>query len=182
MTHQFARLLWTAITVFSLLISPLVSAHGGEDDEAVAKPLDASLAPRFEVDSEAVELVGVLADKNLVIYLDHIDSNAPVEGAQIEVEGSGIKGTAMAMGDGVYQLPAAALSKPGKYPLTITVEAGDISDLLSADLEIGAAVEAVAPTTQPLRKWWYGAGIALLLGLGGFIILRRRRQLKLENA
>ena len=178
MIHKITTIVLAAIAASLLLISPMAFAHGGEDDEAIAKPLDVSIAPRFEVHGDAVELVGVLVDKNLVIYLDRIDSNAPIENAQIEIEGSGIKGTATDMSDGVYQLPAAALSKPGKFPLTITLEAGEISDLLSGNLEVGAAAEAVVPATQASNKWWFAAGIGLLLVASGFIAPRLRRQQK----
>ena len=178
MIHKIATILWAAMAASLLLISPMAFAHGGEDDEAIAKPLDISIAPRFEAHGDAAELVGVLADKNLVIYLDRIDNNAPIEGAQIEIEGPGLKGIATAMNDGVYQLPAAALIQPGIYPLTITVQAGEISDLLSANLEVGAAVEAVVPANQPSHKWWFAAGIGLLLVASGFIALRLRHQPK----
>ena len=178
MIHKIATILWAAMAASLLLISPMASAHGGEDDEALVKPLGISITPRFEVHGDAVELVGVLADKNLVIYLDRLDNNEPVEGAQLDIEGSGIKGTATAISDGIYQLPAAALIQPGIYPLTITVQAGEISDLLSANLEVGAAVEAVVPATQPSHKWWFAAGMGLLLAASSFIAMRLRRQPK----
>jgi hypothetical protein len=64
-----------------------------------------------------------LPTRNLLIYVDRASDNGPIQGAQIEVEGPGIKGVATAMADGVYQLPAAALAQAGKYPLTLTIQA-----------------------------------------------------------
>jgi hypothetical protein len=90
------------LLTLSSLSAPLI-AHEGHDHGAAAKPADVRLAPRFEVRSEDVEIVGVLADKSLLIYVDRASDNVPVRGAQIEVDGSGIKGVASEMADGVYQ-------------------------------------------------------------------------------
>lgn len=153
-------------------------AHEGHEHDATVKPADIRLTPRFETRSEGVEIVGVLADKNLVIYLDNAVDNAPVQGAQIEVEGQEIKGVAREMADGVYQLPVASLIKPGKHPLTISVQAGEIVDLLAATLEVGEARDAQASTGRADRQWWLFAGIPLVLLSGGLIARRLRRQPK----
>ena len=161
-----------------LLLNSLVSvAHEGEDHEPASKPADVRISPRFEVTSEQVEIVGVLADKNLVIYLDRADDNSPIENAKIEIEGAGFKGVASAFGDGIYQLPVKSI-QAGKYPLTITLEAGEISDLLSAELEVAAVEQAIAPTNQTFSHWWFYAGIAFLIAIGAFIAIRQRRQPK----
>ncbi len=136
---------WIAAILSALsFLSSQVIAHEGHDHGATAKPADVRLAPRFEVRSEDVEIVGVLADRNLLLYLDRASDNAPIQGAQIEVEGPGIKGVATAMGDGVYQLPAAALAPAGKYPLMLTIQAGEIVDLLAATLEVGEVPAATS--------------------------------------
>lgn len=151
-------------------------AHEGHDHGAAAKPADVRLAPRFELRSEELELVGVQAGQNLIIYLDRAADNAPIPGAQIEIEGQGIKGVATEMADGVYQLSAPALAQAGQYPLTITIQAGDIVDLLAASLEIGEVAAAASETGQPARNWWLYAGAPLLLLAGGLIVRRLRRQ------
>lgn len=170
---------WAALKAFIaailLTLSMPLLAHEGHDHGAAAKPADIRLAPRFELRSEDLELVGVLAGKNLIIYLDRAD-NAPVSGAQIEIEGQGIKGVAAEMTDGVYQLAAPSLTQAGKYPLTITVQAGEIVDLLSVSLEVGEAAAAVTDAGHPARNWWLYAGTPLLLLAGGLIVRRLRRQ------
>lgn len=169
--------LMLAATAISLLTSFSSVAHEGEDHEPASKPADVRISPRFEVISEQVEMVGVLADKNLVIYLDRAEDNSPIEDAKIEIEGSGFKGVATAFGDGVYQLPVKSI-QPGKYPLTITLEAGEISDLLSADLEVAAVEQGSAPANKTFNQWWLYIGIAFLIAIGAFITMRRARQPK----
>lgn len=170
-SNTFAAALLLALSL------PLL-AHEGHDHEAAAKPADVRLAPRFELRSDDLELVGVLAGKELVIYLDRTTDNAPIPGAQIEIEGQGIKGIATEMADGVYQLSATALAQAGKYPLTITIQAGEIADLLAANLEIGEVTAAVPDAAHPGRNWWLYAGTPLLLLAGGWIVRRLRRQPK----
>ena len=169
--------LMLAATAISLMTSFSSVAHEGEEHEPASKPADVRISPRFEVISEQVEMVGVLADKNLVIYSDRADDNVPIENAKIEVEGTGFKGIATAFGDGVYQLPVQSIP-PGKYPLTITLEAGEVSDLLSADLEVARVEQGPVPINKTFNKWWLYIGIAFLIAIGGFMLMRRARQPK----
>ena len=164
------------ITAILLALSMPLLAHEGHDHEAATKPADVRLAPRFELRSEDFELVGVLAGKDLIIYLDRAADNAPVPGAQIEIEGQGIKGVATEMANGVYQLSVPPLTQAGKYPLTITVQAGEIVDLLSANLEIGEIAPAMPDDGHSDRNWWFYAGTPLLLLAGGLLVRRLRRQ------
>lgn len=168
---------WMAAILLALFsLSAPVVAHEGHDHGATAKPADVRLAPRFEVLSEDVEVVGVLADRNLLIYLDRVSDNRPIQGAQIEVEGPGIKGVAAAMADGVYQLPAAALAQAGKYPLTLTIQTGDSVDLVAATLEVGEAPAAASAEEKAERPWWLIAGISLVLVSGGLVMRRQAKE------
>ncbi|WP_265941910.1 carboxypeptidase-like regulatory domain-containing protein [Dechloromonas sp. A34] len=164
------------ITAILLALSMPLLAHEGHDHEAATKPADVRLAPRFELRSEDFELVGVLAGKELIVYLDRAADNAPVPGAQIEIEGQGINGVATEMANGIYQLSVPPLTPAGKYPLTLTIQAGEIVDLLSANLEIGHVAAAVTDAGHPDRNWWFYAGTPLLLLAGGLIVRRLRRQ------
>jgi len=175
-TSAAACLAAILLALFSL--SAPVIAHEGHDHEATAKPADVRLAPRFEVRNEDMEIVGVLADRNLLIYVDRASDNRPIEGAQIEVEGPGIKGVASAMADGVYQIPAAVLAQAGKYPLMLTIQAGESVDLLAATLEVGEVPVAASAEENSERPWWLFAGISLLLLCGGLVARRLRRQAK----
>ena len=62
-------------------------AHDGHDNAPAAAPAQA--APRFALDSELFELVGVVNGHTLALYLDRADDNRPVPGVQLAAaEGS----------------------------------------------------------------------------------------------
>ena len=166
-----------AASAIFLLTSFSATAHEGEEHEPATKPADVRILPRFEAISEQVEIIGVLADKSLVIYLDHAADNSPIEDAKIEIEGNGFKGVATVLGDGVYQLPVKSIPS-GKYPLTITLEAGEVSDLLSAELEVAAVEQVTEPINKTFSNWWIYPSIAFLIAIVAFITMRLRRQPK----
>jgi LPXTG-motif cell wall-anchored protein len=153
-----------------------VWAHGGEDHgDAVAPPTPGDTAPRASARTEDFELLAVLAGGRLTLYLDRNADNAPVAGALLEVESGAFKAVAKEVAPAVYALPADAFAKPGKYPLTISVQAGETADLLTATLDL-AAPEPAVEHVHTRDEWavWGGAGIVLLAGIG-LVVLRRRR-------
>ena len=165
------------ITAFFLFAPLTIFAHGDEDHGAPAPSVTRSVAPRAVASSEEFEAVAVLEGKKLLLHLDRFASNAPVTGAKVEIEGGGLKGTAAETSPGVYALDAASIA-PGKHPLTISIEAGESADLLSATLDIAPApVGAAQDYGWSVLMAWMSAG-ALVLVSGMLWVIRRRKQLK----
>jgi hypothetical protein len=164
----------------SMLIAALsfsAWAHGGEDHGSEALPVpSAATAPRAVAQSEDFELVAVLEGKNLTLNLDRFATNEPVSDAQIEIESGALKITATPVAPGVYSMPAEAFARAGKYPLAISVQAGELSDLLATALEVPPAAVSADPD-KPWNRWpvWGGSG-ALLVVAAGFIAARRRNK------
>lgn len=171
------------LSVAGLVLFPLlVWAHGGEDHgDAPVQAVIASSTQRLSTQTDQFELVGVLHDKVLTLYLDQFGSNTPVPKAQIELESGSWKATATEVSPAVYTVPAELLGQPGKYPMTITVQAGEDTDLMDATLEVGpdSAAGASASTSAAHShfwgEWavWGGAGA---LALAGVALVARRRQ------
>jgi hypothetical protein len=174
-----------SLCVVALANGNLAMAHGDEahGDEGPVKPTPIALsASPTEAHSDAFELVAMMADNKLIIYLDDFASNAPVTGASIEVEGSGLSGMALESSDGVYSMAADAIAKmpPGsKVPLMITIEAGEHSDVLTTTLEtpVTTAAEEVAAHSRAGKVFWL---IAVVVGFAivALIVIRRRQQRK----
>ncbi len=166
------------IAFVATAIVPLLAwPHGGEDHSHDASPVMATdIAPRVAAQTEEFELVAVKEDKRLILYLDRFSSNEPVADAQIEVESGAFKAVAVQVAPGVYSLPGEAFNEPGKYPLTISVQAGDSADLLTATLDLAPPEVGVAHVPGWDRWAAWGASGALLLAGAGLVAVRRRKQ------
>lgn len=168
-----------SIVLMSLSLS--VYAHGDEEHAGAAPVPSQSVAPRALASTEEFEMVAVLDAKKMSIYLDRFASNEPVLKAKVEVEGAGVKAYAKETSPGVYEIELPLL-KPGKYPLTMTLEAGDVNDLLSTSLDIESpAVSAQHNGKLPLLSLWSVATV-LVLALSVFIYLVIRRHRKIQKA
>ena len=145
--------------------------HGGHGAPSSALP--ATLAPRVEAQSESFELVGMLEGEKLTLYLDHFATNEPVTNAAIEIASGEFKATTLSTGEGIYTASAAALTKPGQYPLVFTIRAANETDLLNGTLGVPPPPGAVS---HP-HVWseWLVWIIGVLVGLTGIAWLWRRR-------
>ena len=115
----------------------------------------------------------------LTLYLDRFATNAPVGGATVEVESGAFKAVAKQVEPGVYTVAGQAFAKPGRYPLTISVQSDDGADLLDASLQYEAPKAsastpslASAPVWRKLAGWVVGT--ALVLAIAGWAWRRRR--------
>ncbi|BAL26750.1 hypothetical protein [Azoarcus sp. KH32C] len=171
-----------AATLAAALAAPwLAWGHEGHahDDAPPAVQALASRSPRFEAQTDDLEVVGVLEAGELTLYIDRRLTNEPLAGAQVEVEGAGVTGTATESAPATYRLPFA-MPAAGRHPLALTVQAGDLADLVAAELDIAppSGAPALAPAasgTPPWLPWSLGGALALV---GVSVIARRglRRQ------
>ena len=159
--------------LLSAALSASSFAHEGHDHEpgpASQAPAASEGARRFSAASDLFELVGALDGQRLTIWLDRYADNAPVTGAAIELEVGDRKAVARPEGDRyLAELPQAPA--PGTLPVTVTVLAGDESDLLVGELVVpqaqapaGAALAAPAgagPGGQPSATDWRSASALL---------------------
>lgn len=181
------RLILTACAALSLGMAALVApahAHGDNGHSHGETPAPtAPASPRVVAEGSDLELVATAEGHTLTIYLDDRATNAPVEGARVEVMGEGIAQTAAReIGNGVYEIEADWVDEPGTRALTFTVIAGNTADLLAGLLAIPAAAE----DDHGAASWWTTVAsrpelwlLALTLGLGGFFLGFAFRPLRL---
>jgi len=163
-----------AILLIAALPAP-VAAHAGHDDpEPII--LGPSL-PRVEAASDDFELVAVLSNRQLTIYLDRFATNETIAAATIAVSAAGGDPVnAEAQPDGSFVMRAKWLDTPGKHDLSFTIIAGDTTDLLAATLDIPPTATAAATTpVRHIRAWLGSRAEPVALGLavvfGGLITL-----------
>lgn len=167
--------------LYSAVTSGLALAHEGHDHGPQAPAAPASVLPRGEAHSESLELVAVAQGTALILYLDDYRSNAPVDGASLEIETPDGPKPARALGNGVYRLDAPFLAKGGDIGLIVTVAAGERNDIFPVAIEIPVAPAEAGPDAHAgwldrVRHSPIAAGsLGFLLG-SAFIWMLRRRQ------
>jgi membrane fusion protein, heavy metal efflux system len=155
-------------------------AHEGHDHGPRPVPTQANAAPRGEAKSSAFELVAIAQGTELVIYLDKLATNEPVQGASVEVETPDGSASATAA-NGFYRLKAPWLTKPGHVDLIVTVTVDNNADVMPVSLDIPdrvatpgsgewtARISALFEPTVVLS-----AGFGLVLGIALMSFGRRR--------
>lgn len=155
------------------IILPAQAGDGHDHGDAPAASAGVAL-PRFSATSETYELVGILHERKLSLYLDHAGDNSPVKDAKLELEISGKAVAVNNIGEGEFEATLATEPQPGELPVTATVVAGNDSDLLATNLDIHTESHADQKTGglpwQPVV-----AGAALLLAVVGALRLKRNR-------
>jgi hypothetical protein len=179
-------LAFAAAALITILGSGALRAHEGhvhEDEQTPRAP--ATMSPRGEVKSEKLELVVVVQDRTLVIYLDEFISNAPIEHAKVEIETPDGPKTAAPRGNGIYRIEAPFLDKSGKIDLIVSVTNGDSNDIMPVSLDLDAARSREAAIAHEgllheIAEWftesrWSAALAGFALGAVMVFMLRRRR-------
>lgn len=171
------------LRIFVLLIS-LFSANtfagpGHDHGDEGAKAPTGPVSPRFEAHSDLFEVVGILGSKELAIFVDRFADNAPVRQAKVELESGSLKAVGEFNAEtGDYHFPGAAFQKPGSYPVSLTITAGDDIDILAANLVVPDPHAGHAHAAEtPKWMWWAGGG-AVVVAIAFIAVLRRQRSAK----
>ena len=157
------------------LLSPLAIAGPGHDHGDTAPQATGSALPRFAATSEDLELVGIVTGKLITLYLDRFKDNSPVNDAQIEIDIAGSKYKAQKHGVGEYEVILKDKLKPGVIAITATIQAGELNDLLAAELDLHA--DEQEPSHGYSWKGialWTGAGLFALMALGAIVRFRQQ--------
>lgn len=168
-----------ALFLGAVIALPVWAGGDSSDGHTHAAPepvLAVAAAPRAVATTEEFEVVAVVEGKHLMVYVDRFASNEPVAKAKVEVEGAGLKGFASEAAAGTYAMNLAAAIPPGKHPLTISIEAGDSTDLLSATLDTSVATSDAVHVHYWSEWVVWSVGALALLASGALLALRRSRQ------
>lgn len=163
-TYRLART--TRMLLACLLLTVQVPLFAGEGHSHDAAPVGTAgpALPRFTAHSDLFEAVGVLDGAEFSVLIDRYETNEPVLGAQVELESGSLKSQLAYHADHAgYSMPSEAFKKPGTYAITLTVTAGDQTDLLTGELVVPDP-EAAHANDAPIKPCglWTGGAIALL--------------------
>lgn len=162
--------------VAALMFSMAAFASPGHDHGEGAVASVGTGLPRFSAVSELFELVGVLNGKQLTLYLDHAATNAPVKDATLDFEWSGTRLKTEPHGEGEFIAMLAELPKPDVIAISLTVTAGQDTDLLAGEFDLRPAAAAGTAVHRDMKPWLVGAGAAIVLALFAAWVIKGRRK------
>lgn len=175
--HWLTRMCLASVLAF-FFTQPVLSGPGhdhGHDhgnDSAVVET-----SPRVTAESETYELVGILKDGKLVIYLDRKIDTSPVTNAKIELLIGAAQGLAKPQPDGTYFFQDPILAQHGDKEVIATITEGKIQDLLVGSLAENHEGHAHTKVTEKanhssetslakgLEAPYFIAGLALFIGI-----------------
>lgn len=157
------------------------AAHGDEPHGDEPHPVAAATtgAPRIEAATETFEMVGRLENGALTLFINRFETSEPVLQAKVELESGDRKATADFRADqGSYVVNepklVQALAQAGTHPLVVTVTSGEEADLLDATLHVAAVKGTDEDRELPLNTALAGAFGLGALGVGGFVLRKKR--------
>ncbi|MEN9502347.1 MAG: hypothetical protein RI964_1632 [Pseudomonadota bacterium] len=150
---------WIAALCGGVLLgmaAPLSFAHGGEDHSHAQETTAPLLSPtsggvRWELQSPDVELLGIINDGKLTLYVDHFATNEPLANASVELESKGQTLKLQTDANGMVQADAGWLAKPAHYELMATVQAKVVNDLLVGKIDTVPDNVPTAAGDKPTR-------------------------------
>lgn len=174
--NRFLSRLTGPIIAFAFLSSFAIASpgHDHSHDEA-PQAATGPAAPRFEAHSDLFEVVGVLSESELSVFVDRFADNAPVLKAKVELESGKTQGVGQFHEDhGDYSFDAKPFQKPGSYPISLTITAGDDVDILAGNLVVtnDAASHNHDESSSHIKR--SGLWIGGLIGLAAAIFFARR--------
>lgn len=162
------RSLHAASLALALLAASGARAHDGHDHGAPPPPISTTVAPRADASSTDLEMVVVARGGELEILIDRFRDNAPVTDAIVEVDGPTGLVAATAEG-GVYRVPAPWATPGGAVDLAVTIQAGDVVDVLTTTLTLPPVVaKPVAGSVVTPARAGDGGATGVGDGFGGW--------------
>lgn len=164
-----------------LLAFPLVSlASPGHDhgDEAPA-PTTQKAAPRFSMQSEQFEVVGILNGHHLQLYVDQAKTNAPVENATAELTLNGTPVPVALHQAGLFEAEIPEALEEEHLTVSMNLRTKTSTSTLTGELNLEQhphdepSTEEAHSHASPIAAYGVGAAALLLLAIG-FVILKKR--------
>ncbi|MDF0521004.1 efflux RND transporter periplasmic adaptor subunit [Bradyrhizobium yuanmingense] len=169
---------WLASLVFGL--SGAFGHEGHDHGDAEKTAVVSSAYPRIAARSELYEVVGILKDARLSVFIDDAATNEPVSDAALQVTiGDSAPIEASSRQDGVYTAPIPNGTPSGSVEVIFSINASRGNDLL-VDSFIPRA--EARPAQQKHASGWLlstraaiAASVLAALGFGGLFAYWKRR-------
>ncbi|MCA1529151.1 efflux RND transporter periplasmic adaptor subunit [Bradyrhizobium yuanmingense] len=169
---------WLASLVFGL--SGAFGHEGHDHGDAEKTAVVSSAYPRIAARSELYEVVGILKDGRLSVFIDDVATNEPVSDAALQVTiGDSAPIEASSQEDGVYTAPIPNGTPSGSVEVIFSISASRGNDLLVDSFVPRAEARPAEHKHEPGWLLSNRAAIAVsalaALGFGGLFAYWRRR-------
>jgi hypothetical protein len=166
------------LMLLALSTQSAVAGPGHDHGDAAPAASGAPTSPRFEAHSDLFEIVGVVNGSRMSLTIDRFATNEPVPNAKVELESGTFKGLGKFNAEQAdYDFEGLAFNKPGTYPISLTITAGDEVDILAGNLVIPDPEAGHAQSKESMPTWWiWAAAGAVLAGIAFVFFLSRRRR------
>lgn len=169
MSFRFAAAFGAVAITFAYAAGPALAHEGHEKRDAAAVSSEGSTAGTAST-STRFELVALATPSGLDIYIDEFATNAPVDGASVEIDTPEGPRTVRSQPGQPYRLDAEFVKKPGDYELVATIQAGGVLEILPFAVHI--AQQGESQPRQIETALGHNSGILhpyvlAALGLGG---------------
>jgi hypothetical protein len=167
--------------VLGLGLIAAIPSFAGEGHDHGDKPSEVTAGkPRFTASSDQFELVGVINDKTITLYLDHFVTNEPVKKATLTLDIDGKSLAVKPISDGLFEAALPAPFKSGTMAVSATLTAGNTTDLLAGELDL----HDQSPKTAAHGGVWdwvlhalpWAAGVLVLVAFAWLMVRRFMRR------
>ena len=147
MLTRVMRACTRVVLLFFISVSLGVFAHAGPGHDhdhgaSLSAQSKKPTNPRVTMMSDTYELVGILKDHALQIYLDRRSDTSPVTTAKIELTINGSSIAAKPQPDGSYLVESPVLDAHEKLEVVASITSGEMSDLLVGTLDATIAASS----------------------------------------
>jgi membrane fusion protein, heavy metal efflux system len=146
------------------------TAHEGHDHDKPAASAGSGL-PRGSIMSDDFQIVAILKNGELHLYLDRTATNEPVTNAAIEAETPDGPAKAEHQSDGSYRLSASWAKPDNKYELIFTVTAEAKVDVLALSVAVPTALKTGVHVSG--NSWIFP--ILVAFGIAGAVFVGVRK-------
>jgi hypothetical protein len=164
------------VLALTWIAAPPVRA--GETASDHASSGDAAAAPRIEVRSADLLLVGVVHGERMDLHLSQSVDNAPIRDATVVAVLRGATHAAVAAADGGYEFETPDLALPGAAVVEFRVTRGGATESLRGTLQ-GAATQRDEDKNGIRQYLWWVLNFGVCIG---FLMLYSRRRKAAEKA
>jgi hypothetical protein len=171
MSFRFAAAFGAVAILLAGAAGPALAHEDHEERAAAAVPASGSI-PGAESTSTRFELVALATPGGIDIYIDEFATNAPVDGAAVEIETPEGPKAAHSQPGQPYRLDADFVKKPGHYDLVATIQAGGVVDVLPFTVHVaqdGATLSQETAAVQDRNSGILQPYILAALVLGGLV-------------